>query len=71
MDHLKTLTRLGQRFQGVNLKFRRDGTEWPKKWLAECFSAKHEGARHQAFGDTAEDAIEALAAMVKIGMLDE
>lgn len=66
---LSILIELGEKFQGVDLKFRRDGTEWGKKWKAECFSVKHEGARHTAYGDSAEDAILDLSLLVEKDML--
>lgn len=67
-EPLSILSDLGEVFQGVDLKFRRSGTEWEKKWKAECFSSKHESARHTAYGDSAEDAIYALVALVEKDM---
>ena len=64
-DALASLAALGIRFQGVDLKFRRDGTDWPQRWRAECFSSKHETARHVAYGDTPELAIAALVDKVE------
>ena len=29
---VEELEYLGKRFQGVDLQFRRDGTNWPKPW---------------------------------------
>lgn len=57
MTPIEQLAYLGSRFQGVDLKFRRMGADWPKRWRAECFASAHEGARHVAFGDSAEEAI--------------
>lgn len=65
MNSLAQLIELGKRFQGIDLKFRRDGVNWPKPWRAECFSAKHEGVRLKAFGDTPKAAIEILEAMIE------
>lgn len=61
---LDALARIGGRFQGVDLKFRRGGVDWPAAWRAECFSAKHEGVRLHAHGDTPEAAIQALQVSV-------
>lgn len=68
---LATLKSLGLRFQGVDLKFRHQEVNWPRPWKAECFSAKHEGARFAAYGDTPEEAVEMLIEKVKAGMGDE
>ena len=57
---LEKVAALGLRFQGVDLMFRREGTDWPKLWRAQCFSAKHGWVRMHAFGDSAEEAIDAL-----------
>lgn len=67
---LERLARLGERFQGVSLKFRREGTGWPWEWEAECFSCKHDVARIKCFGATAESAIDALVKAVKERMGD-
>lgn len=60
MDELASLQALGQRFLGVDLSFRRNGTGWPHQWRASCCSSKHEGARATAYGATPEEAIAAL-----------
>lgn len=70
MTALDNLADLGERFQGVDLKFRRDGTVWEKKWKAECFSSKHEGARFCCYGSTHEEAIANLLKEVKARMGD-
>lgn len=70
MEALSGLIYLGKRFQGVDLKFRREGTEWAGKWKAECFSSKHEAARFVCYGSTPEEAIADLVKAVKEMMGD-
>lgn len=67
-DPLQQLATLGNRFAGVSLDFRRHaaGTGWPAPWRARLAVTKNERAdfRLEAFGNTAEQSIEALRVAV-------
>lgn len=60
---LQQLAAIGARFHGVDLSFRRGGTDWPGAWRARLHASKNErdDYRLEAFGDSPEAAIEALA----------
>lgn len=64
------LAMLGARFQGIDLKFRKEGTDWPNPWRAECFSAKHEEARFICYGKSPHNAIDNLISEVSARMGD-
>ncbi|MBP8176282.1 MAG: hypothetical protein KAX77_00835 [Xanthomonadales bacterium] len=64
-DALQQLAKLGERFSGVSLDFRRHaaGTGWPAPWRARLAVSKNERGDYRSlfsFGNTAEQAIEAL-----------
>lgn len=65
-DGLGALQALGGRFHGVTLDFRRSGTDWPSPWRVRLVSTKNEREdyRLECFGDTAQQAVEALRAVV-------
>ena len=54
------LSAIANRFQGVDLQYRRDGVNWPNRWRAVSFSCKHDDARCVAYGDSMEEAIDML-----------
>lgn len=62
-DALASLSELGYRAHGVSLEYSRSGTDWPKGWRAKVVYTKNErdDLRLTAFGETAEEAIQALA----------
>lgn len=66
-DPLKTLAELGSRLHGADLSFRRHGTDWPMPWKARLHATKNERAeyRMEEFGQTADEAVAALAQRVK------
>ena len=61
-DHLARLSELGDRAHGVSLEYRRSGTDWCKRWRAKVVYTRNtrDDLRLTAFGDTAEEAIQAL-----------
>lgn len=66
MEHLHYLQTLGERFHGVTLDYRRNGTDWPAPWRARLVSTKNERDEYrvECFGETAQAAIESLCAVV-------
>jgi hypothetical protein len=65
-DYLQTLLTLGNRFQGVSLDYRRDGTGWPACWRARLVSTKgRPDYCEPCYGATAQQAIDSLEAMVR------
>lgn len=65
LNLLEALDGLAYNFQGIDLKYRREGVDWPKPWQAKRHSCKHEWARQVAYGDTPEEAIVELARLAK------
>ncbi len=66
MDQLEYLKTLGARFHGITLDYRRSGTNWPAAWRVCLVSTKNERGdyRLECYGDTPEQAIDALQTMV-------
>jgi hypothetical protein len=63
---LTDLGKIGRRFQGVDLQYRREGTGWPEQWRARLFASKNERYDYRlvAFGETADAAVAALVTLV-------
>lgn len=59
MNVEEILSSLGERFQGVDLSYRRSGACWPNKWRASLCTSKNErnNYRLEAFGDSAYMAV--------------
>lgn len=67
MEALEQLARLGERFHGVSLEFRRSGTPWPAPWRATLHASKNERGEYRAevFSDSPKAAIDSLIILVK------
>ena len=59
-ETLDAFAELGERFHGVDISFRRGGTDWPKRWRARSVSTKHENVT--VYGD---DILEAIKELLK------
>jgi hypothetical protein len=67
VNALERLAGLASRFQGADLAFRRDGTNWPEPWRARLLSSKHAGVRITVYAASAEAAIQALCSAASDG----